>query len=68
MQAKELVKFEDLGLTTRAKNCFALENISTTEQLMNLTYRQMRKIPNLSYMTAVHVRERLEAHGIIMKY
>lgn len=68
METKELVKFEDLGLTTRAKNCFALEKISTTEQLMQLTYRQMRKIPNLGYKTAIHVRARLEAHGITMKY
>jgi DNA-directed RNA polymerase subunit alpha len=59
---------EDLNLSVRAINCLHAEQIYTLEDLLRVSFIDLRKIPNCGKMTAREIRDEVERIGYKLLY
>lgn len=58
------MNIKDLGLNARTRNCLRFEGIETLDQLMEVDYWTLLKIPNFGKVSFDHLCEVLDQKGI----
>lgn len=54
----------DLKLSSRAKNCLEKRGIQTIEELIRLTDLDLKRLPNIGYITFIEISNKLSAIGL----
>lgn len=58
------VTLEELNLTIRVQNILKNENITAVEDLIKLSFMDLRRMPNMGHKSAIAIEAALAKHGL----